>query len=140
MKHLDLCLALSLSILSACGSSTTDVPGPGVTGPGATSCDTVTIAMLSIAGSDAKACSSATQCIGSKCSAAAVECAGPDWSTGTYAGLCPTFFACAKACNCDKTCVSKCNPDSLDCASCLSSKLAMGCSLTCSSSIASCGK
>jgi hypothetical protein len=127
-----LCSALATAL--ACGSST-----PSNSGGNTTICDPVAFAMLNVAGSNAKLCAAIPACIADNCAATAKECAGPDYASGVYAGTCASYFACVKACKCDKTCVNACTPDSLDCASCVSSKLGMGCTLTCSSAIASCG-
>jgi hypothetical protein len=96
--------------------------------------------MLNTAGSNAKVCAATTQCIASSCADTAKECAGPDYASGVYAGTCGSYFDCVKTCNCQKACVDKCDPGTLDCASCLSVKLGLGCTLTCASAVASCGK
>ena len=126
----------ALAAIAACGGSSGTNAGSPSTG---TTCDPVAFAMLNTANSNAKVCAATTQCIASSCSDTAKECAGPDYASGVYAGTCSSYFACVKACNCQKACVDKCDPDTLDCASCLSIKLALGCTLTCASAIASCG-
>ena len=127
----------SLVGVAACGGSSGNNAGNL---PGGATCDPVAFAMLNTAGSDAKVCTATLQCITSSCADTAQECAGPDWASGVYAGTCGGYFDCVKACNCAKGCVDQCDPETLDCASCLSIKLAMGCTLTCASAIASCGK
>ena len=127
----------ALSALAACGGSSGSNDGGSSSGA---TCDPVAFAMLNTAGSNAKVCAATTQCIASSCADAAKECAGPDYASGVYAGTCGSYFDCVKTCKCQKACVDKCDPGTLDCASCLSVKLALGCTLTCASAIASCGK
>ena len=131
----------ALSVLVACGggASGSSASGDGGSSSG-TTCDPVAFAMLNTAGTNAKVCAATTQCIASSCADTAKECAGPDYASGSYAGTCGSYFDCVKSCRCQKTCVDKCDPGTLDCASCLSVKLALGCTLTCASAIASCGK
>ena len=121
----------------ACGGSSSSNDGGSSS---SATCDPVAFAMLNTAGSNAKVCAATTQCIASSCADTAKECAGPDYASGAYAGTCASYFACVKTCHCQKACVDKCDPETLDCASCLSVKLALGCTLTCASAIASCGK
>jgi hypothetical protein len=96
--------------------------------------------MLNVYSSNAKVCAATVRCIADSCSDTAKECAGPDWASGVYTGTCGSYFDCVKSCNCQKACVDKCDPGTLDCSSCISSKLGMGCTMTCASKIASCGK
>ena len=126
----------ALAAIAACGGSSGTNTGNPSTG---TACDPVAFAMLNTANSNAKVCAATTQCIASSCADTAKECAGPDYASGVYVGTCSSYFSCVEACNCQKACVDKCDPDTLDCASCLSIKLALGCTLTCASAIASCG-
>lgn len=127
----------ALSVLAACGGSSGSSDGGSSS---SATCDPVAFAMLNTAGSNAKVCPATTQCIASSCSDTAKECAGPDYASGVYAGTCGGYFDCVKTCNCQKACVDKCDPGTLDCASCLSVRLGLGCTLTCASAIASCGK
>jgi hypothetical protein len=124
-------LAMAAS-LAACGGSSG--------GGGGTTCEPVAFSMLNVANSEAKVCAAAIKCMAESCADTVLECAGPDYATGVFGGTCASYFACVKGCNCVKSCADACPPDSLDCSSCLSSKLAMGCTLTCMSAIASCGK
>jgi hypothetical protein len=128
-------ILLSMLVLSgpvSCG-------GSGDDGSKAGTCDPIAFAMLETVNSEAKVCSATTRCIADKCSDKASKCAGLDYAKGSYAGLCPSFYGCVKTCNCDKTCFSSCDPDSLECASCLTD-LSFGCTLSCVTEIASCGK
>ena len=135
-----LCGVLLLgSVLLACGSSTSS-PGTGTdSGAPSGACDPVAFATLNSAGSNAKVCPAFIQCMGDKCSAAAQECAGPDYSKGVYAGTCGSYYDCVKTCNCVKTCVDKCIPDTSDCSACLLYTLGYGCTLPCASAVTSCG-
>ena len=124
----------SALLLLACGSSASN---PGT--PSGSSCDPVAFATLNSAGSNAKVCAATIRCIGDKCSAAAKECAGPDYATGVYAGTCGGYYDCVKRCNCVKTCADQCDPGTPACSECLSYKLGYGCTLPCATEIASCG-
>jgi hypothetical protein len=122
----------AMSLLVSCGDS-------GGSGAGAI-CEPVAFSMLNVANSEAKVCAATTKCMAANCSDAVLECAGPDYASGVYSGTCASYYECVKACNCVKTCADACDPGTMDCASCLSSKMAMGCTLKCISEIASCGK
>ena len=103
-------------------------------------CDPVAFAMLNVANSNAKLCAAIPSCIAKSCSTDATRCAGANYAAFDYAGgVCTEYYTCVEACNCVKTCVDKCSPDSLDCSSCVSVSMGMGCTLTCASDIASCG-
>lgn len=128
-----LAVALTLA-LAACGSSTLEPPNAAAT------CNPLAFAMLNTAGSNAKVCAATVACIDARCAETAKECAGPDYKTMTYAGACGDYLNCVKGCNCVKACVDACDPGTLECATCLSTKLAMGCTMTCASEIASCGR
>ncbi len=123
-----------LALVCACGSDGRSTGGSG------SACEPVTFSMLNVANSEAKVCAAATQCLADKCTATVEECAGPDFKSGVYSGTCASYFDCVKGCKCEKACADQCDPGTLDCASCLSSKLAMGCTLKCPTEIASCGK
>jgi hypothetical protein len=127
----------ALIALASCGGSSSS--GDGGSSNSAT-CNPVAFAMLNVFNSEAKVCAATVQCIADSCSDTAKTCAGPDWASGVYTGTCASYFDCVKSCNCQKACVDKCDPGTLDCSSCISSELGMGCTLTCSSAIASCGK
>ena len=124
-----------LALLCACSSD----GNSGGTGS-SPSCEPVTFSMLNVANTEAKVCSAATQCMADKCAATVDECAGPDFKSGVYAGTCASYFDCVKGCKCEKACADQCAPDTTDCALCLSSKLAMGCTMKCMTEIGSCGK
>jgi hypothetical protein len=126
-------LASAAFTMVSCGDS-------GESGGGAGSCEPVVFSMLNVAKSEAKVCAAAIQCMATNCSDAVLECAGPDYRSGVYSGTCASYYACVKGCNCVRSCADACDPATLDCASCLSSKMAMGCTLKCISDIASCGK
>jgi hypothetical protein len=131
---------LGLAVFLGCGSSDSgNNSGDGGTGGQGSSCDPVAFATINATGSNAKVCSAFVQCLGSKCGDKAKECAGPDYASGTYAGTCGAYYDCVKACNCEKSCVDKCNPGTMDCATCLSSKLGYGCTIPCASELLSCG-
>jgi hypothetical protein len=132
---------LGFVALVGCGSSGSDdnSGGGGSGGSQGASCDPVAYATINAAGSNAKVCSAFVQCLGSKCGDDAKECAGPDYASGKYTGTCGAYYDCVKACNCEKTCVDKCNPGTVDCAECLSIKLGYGCTMPCASELASCG-
>ncbi len=134
MKTIGSFLCLAFFVLSCDSSEGT--PAAGAAG----TCDPLAFAMLNTARSDAKVCAATTACIGSKCAEAAQECAGPDYKAQSYTGTCGTYLDCVKGCRCAKDCVDACDPGTLDCATCLSVKLGLGCVLTCASEIASCGK
>ena len=103
-------------------------------------CDPVAFAMLNVANSNAKLCAAIPSCIAKSCNTDAVRCAGAGYATFKYdGGVCAQYYSCVKTCNCVKSCVDQCDPDSLDCASCLSVSMGMGCTLTCATDIASCG-
>jgi hypothetical protein len=122
-----------LLVLAGCG-------GSGSTGGGTpTTCNPLAFAMLNAAGSNAKVCAATVSCIDARCADVAVECAGPDYQTMTYAGTCSSYLACVKGCGCAKSCVDQCDPGTLDCASCLTTKLGMGCTMKCTSEVMSCG-
>jgi hypothetical protein len=125
-------------VLMACGSSTSDPGTPSGPASGST-CDPVTFATLNTAGSNAKVCAAMIQCVGDRCSASAKECAGPDWTTGVFAGKCGSYYDCVKTCKCVKACVDKCDVPSVDCAECLSYKLGYGCTMPCAPELMSCG-
>lgn len=131
---------LVVLFIASCGSSDGGGPGSGSVSPAAVSCNPLAFAMLNTAGSNAKVCSATIACIDSKCADSAKLCAGSDYKNQNYSGTCGAYFNCVKACNCSKACVDKCVPDSVDCSECLSLKLGMGCTLTCASEVASCGK
>jgi hypothetical protein len=129
-----------------CGSSGSDDSsggggsgGSGSSGSQSTMCDPVAFATINSANSNAKVCSAFVQCLGSKCGDKAKECAGPDYASGKYTGTCAAYYDCVKTCQCEKTCVGQCKPDSLDCAECLSTKLGYACTMPCASELASCG-
>jgi len=129
------CCAMALALLLvSCGSSATD-PGSATA-----ACNPLAFAMLNTAGSNAKVCAATVACIDDHCADMAKECAGPDYKAMSYAGTCGDYLNCVKQCNCVKSCVDKCDPGTLDCASCMSTKLGMGCTMTCASQIASCGR
>jgi hypothetical protein len=121
--------------LPGCGDSSTK----GENGPSGSTCDPVAFTMLNTAGSNAKVCSATTRCIAEKCPDKAEKCAGPDYASGVFAGLCGPYFDCVKVCECNKTCVDACDPGTTDCAACLYD-LGIGCTLTCAMEVASCGK
>ena len=125
----------SVSLLVACGSSGNDSGASN-----GSICDPVAFAMIHTARGDAKVCAATIQCVSSQCADTAKKCAGPDYASGTYAGTCGSYFDCVKTCKCEKTCVDKCDVGTLDCSSCLSIDLALGCNLKCITEIASCGK
>ena len=135
---------LGLAVIVGCGSSDSDNSGSGGSGGStssaqSSSCDPVAYATINAAGSNAKVCPAFVKCLGTTCGDKAKECAGPDYASGTYAGTCGSYYDCVKTCKCEKSCVDQCKPDSIDCATCLSSKLGYGCTIPCASELASCG-
>lgn len=126
-----------------CGSSdTSDKSSAPKANSGSSSdlCDPVAFAMLNAANSNAKLCTAIPSCITENCNADAMRCAGANYAKHDYTGgICNQYYDCVKNCNCVKSCVDQCDPDSLDCSSCLSITFGMGCTLSCVSEIASCG-
>jgi len=130
-----------VAVGTSCGSSdSAPSTGSGGAGSDANACDPVVFAMLNAANSDAKPCSTISTCVANRCAADAVSCAGTNYAQGDFSGgICDKYYACVQGCKCDKLCVDKCDPVTLDCASCISVTMGMGCTLKCSSEVASCG-
>jgi len=130
-----------VAVGASCGSSdSAPSTGNGGAGSSANACDPVVFAMLNAANSNAKPCSAISTCVANRCAADVVSCAGTNYAQGDFSGgICDQYYTCVQDCKCDKTCVDKCDPVTLDCASCISVTMGMGCTLKCSSEVASCG-
>ena len=60
------------------------------------------------------------QCLISKCESSYTPCIGTGWRTGSFGGLCGTWFQCVNKCGCnDINCFVACGQPSAECQSCL---------------------
>jgi hypothetical protein len=118
-KHA-LMLSLSAVILVACGNDDDNDDNDGKPMPAAQiSCP-----------ANPGACNQAEVnqyglCIADRCDAAYQTCFGPSYRSGTFGGVCGTYYGCVAHCPCnDSACRSRCGIAPLDCLTCIAAQVA----------------
>jgi hypothetical protein len=65
-------------------------------------------------------------CIADRCDAAYQACFGAAYRTGTFGGVCGTYYGCVTRCGCsDNACRSGCGIAPVDCQTCIATKVAV---------------